>query len=439
MLQFAAYALPALPLAVVVFPSHAILPGFYAQHTRIPIAVIGMILIVARVFDAVIDPLIGFLSDATMRRWKSRKPWLALGAVLLALAVLPLYSPSSTVGAGYFLGWFLAFYLGYSLVEVPLKAWGTELARNYRDRSRIATCLAVAFGLGNLAFALAPFFMASDARSFDARTLAAVGWGVAIAMPATLVMAAWIAPDGTVPETEKTRIRSVLRALHRNRPLLHFLVMFILTGLGQGVFYGMVFLYVTHILGLQTAFVWVLLADALVTLASVPVWYALIRRLQKHRAWALGLGISALSLALMAWLVPGEPGLLPLLVLVCVRAFGSGVTQVAPNALLGDVVDYELFRRNVNQAANFHAMVSLATKFTAATGAGAGLMIAGLVGFDAAAANPPDVVSAFKVIALWVPVLILVIGAWVSLCFPLDRRRHATVLYQLERRVRHAA
>lgn len=438
MRDFAVYALPALPLAVVVFPSHAILPGFYAQHTRIPIAVIGMILIVARVFDAVVDPLIGFLSDATMARRKSRKPWLAAGAALLAIAVLPLYAPSPVVGPFYFLGWFLAFYLGYSLIEVPLKAWGTELARNYVDRSRIATCLAVAFGLGNLAFALAPFLAASDARSFDATALEAVGWGVAIAMPLTLIAAAWLVPNGVVPEADQTRIGAVLRALRCNRPLLHFLIMFVLTGLGQGVFYGMVFLYVTSVLGLQTAFVWVLLADALVTLASVPVWYALIRRLQKHRAWALGLAISAIALALMSWLAHGDRGLMPLLALVCVRAFGSGVTQVAPTALLGDVVDYELFKRNVNQAANFHAMVSLATKFTAALGAGAGLMIAGFVGFDPKIVNPPDVVAAFKLIALWIPALILVVGGIVAMGFPLDRRRHALVLRRLEGRVRHA-
>ena len=120
------------------------------------------------------------------------------------------------------------------------------------------------------------------------------------------------------------------------------------------------------------------------------------------------------------------------------RAFGSGVTQVAPNALLGDVVDYELFKRNVNQAANFHAMVSLVTKFTAATGAGAGLMIAGLAGFDPRMANPPDVVAAFKVIALWIPALILVVGAVAAMGFPLHRQRHSLVLRRLERRVRHA-
>lgn len=436
--QFAAYALPALPLAVVVFPSHAILPGFYAQHTTLSLAVIGTILICARIFDAVVDPLIGFASDATIGRWNSRKPWLVAGAVVLGVSVVPLYAPAPDVGALYFLGWFLAFYLGFSLIEIPYKAWGTELARDYIDRSKIATSLAVAFGLGNLAFALVPFLSAADARSYDAATLTLVGWGVAIVLPLTVLAAVKFVPNGAITETRKTDVKAVFRAARRNAPLLRFVAIFTLTGLGQGIFYGLVFLYVGSVLHLGTGFVWVLLADALMTLLSVPVWFAVIRAIQKHRAWALGLAISAAALLGMLCLPAGEDALVPLLALVCLRAFGSGVTQVAPNALLGDVVDYELLKRNVNQAANFHALVSLITKFTATIGAGAGLLIVGLAGFDPKVANTPAALDHFKIVALLAPALILLAGTAVAVGFPLHRQRHAIVLRRIERRMRHA-
>lgn len=436
--RFAIYSLPALPLAVVVFPSHAILPGFYAQHTSIPLAVIGTVLIVARIFDAVVDPLIGFASDAVIGRLGSRKPWLVAGMLILVVAVVPLYVPSPDVGAAYFLGWFLLFYLGFSLIEIPYKAWGTELARNYVDRSRIATSLAVAFGLGNLAFALAPFLSAADARSYDAAALSLVGWSVAIAVPLAIIAAVVLVPNGEVMPSRKTDVRAVFRAMRRNRPLLHFVTIFMLTGLGQGVFYGLVFLYVGAVLQLGTAFVWVLLADALVTLASVPVWYGLIRGIQKHRAWALGLVISGAALLGMLWLPAGEGAFALLIALICLRAFGSGVTQVAPNALLGDVVDYELFKRDVNQAANFHAMVSLLTKFTATIGAGAGLLLVGLAGFDPKQVNSAAVLADFKIVALLAPALILFAGAVTAAGFQLNRRRHAVVLRSIERRVRHA-
>src|SRR3546814_18363198 len=104
--------------------------------------------------------------------------------------------------------------------------------------------------------------------------------------------------------------------MRRNLPLQRFVAMFMLTGLGQGIFYGLVFLYVGSVLQLGTGFVWVLLADALVTLASIPAWYALVRALQKHRAWALGLLISLAALVGMLFLPTGEAAFVPLPVLV---------------------------------------------------------------------------------------------------------------------------
>lgn len=438
--HFAIFALPKLPLAVVLFPSHAVLPGFYAEHTTISLATIGGILIVARVFDAIIDPAIGFMSDATIGRWGTRKPWLLSGAMVLALSVVPLYIPSADVGPLYFLGWFLAFYLGYSLIEVPLKAWGTELARDYVDRTRIATCLAVAYGIGNLAFAITPFLSGSGTNSYDPATLALVGWSMAVVVPFTALIATGFVPNGSVVRSRGVDLAAVLRALRANKPLLHCLTIFILMGLGQGVFYGMVYLFVGSILHVGAAFVWVLLADAVLTLLSVPLWYVLVNRMQKHRAWALGLVISAFALAGMFFLPAGQSSVIPLIALVCVRAIGAAVFQVAPNALLGDVIDYELFKRHVNQAGNFQAIALLIMKFTATIGAGAGLLIVGLAGFDPnTTLHAPGVLTLFRLVALGLPGVILLAGAAVAMRFPLDRGRHAIVLRYIERRMPYAA
>lgn len=429
----AAYALPALPLAVVVFPSYAILPGFYAQHTQIPLATIALILVAARIFDAVVDPLIGHLSDATTSRWGARKPWIVVGAAILAVAVVRLYAPAPTVGWAYYFGWFVTFYLGYSLIEIPLKAWGTDLARNYVERSTIAGALAVAFSLGNLAFATAPFVSPSGAQAYDARTLALIGGAVAIVLPGCVLAAICLAPRGAATAGLRTNYWTFLRAATKSGPLLRFMAAFALTGLGQGLFYGLIFLYVGAVMGLGRAFAWVLLVDATVTLACLPIWHLLIRRLQKHRAWALGLAVSAAAI-LALWAVPaGEIALAPLLTLIGVRAFGAGVINVAPNALLGDAVDYELLKRGVNRAANFHALVSLMTKLTATAGGGLGLLLIGLAGFDPKTDNDASAVMAFKGVALALPAVILILGAIAAARFPLDRARHDVVRRRLER------
>src|SRR3546814_293240 len=419
--RLGAYAAPALPLAVVVFPSYAILPGFYAQHTAIPMATIGVILIVARAFDAIVDPLIGYLSDRTRSRWGSRKPWVLAGSAILAVAILQLYAPAPTVGAAYYLGWFLLFYFGYSLIEIAHKAWGTDLARSYVERSAIAMSLAFAFALGNFAFAAAPLVFPAGTGTYDAEILSYIAWATAIALPLCAGGALLFVPEGKTVETDKVRYIATLRDAIRNGPLLRFLSIFLFTGLGQGIFYGLIYLYVSFVMQLNALFAWVLPTDAAVTLVSVPVWYRLVTALQKHRAWALGMLISAAAILGIGFL-PTEPAAFPVLIdLVALRAFGAGVITVAPNALLGDVVDYELMKRKVNRAANFHALVSLATKCTATIGGGVGLILVGLAGFDAKTPVTEDVAQTFQYVALLLPTVILLVAAGLAVGFPLDR------------------
>ena len=62
------FALPALPIAMMHIPVGAVIPGFYAKHTATTLTSIGVVFLVSRIFDAVIDPTIGYLSDRSGSR-----------------------------------------------------------------------------------------------------------------------------------------------------------------------------------------------------------------------------------------------------------------------------------------------------------------------------------------------------------------------------------
>jgi len=423
------YAAPALPLAIVMFPSYTILPAFYGANTNASLAAIGMVLVIARIFDAVIDPAIGHFGDLTAHQRGGRKIWMAAGALILSVSGLLLYAPPSDAGIAYYAAAMFAFYLGYSLVDISHKALGVDLARGYRDRTRIATMLGLAFAVGTFLFALAPFIMGGG--KFDAATLRWVGIALALLAPFCVWLSIRAAPE-TVAGAQNPPI--YFRAVLKNKPLLRFLTIYALIALGQGVFYGLVYLYVTNILGLGNIFAWVLLLDAVITLAAAPVWHFLVLEWEKHRALAAGVMTNALAIAAMMFVVPTEPaGAALLLVLVGIRAFGAGVVYVAPNALLGDVVDYELMRTGVQRAANCHAIVSLLTKMCAAFGGGGGLMAVAWAGFSPEHPNSETAEWFFRIIALVVPCMILSLGAALAFAFPLNRRAHDVVLRRLMR------
>jgi Na+/melibiose symporter-like transporter len=436
--RMAAYALPTLPLAIVMFPAYAVLPTFYARHTHIPLSTIGVILIGSRIFDAVIDPAIGYLSDRTRSPWGARKPWLVLGAVISLVAVYQLYAPAPTVGPVYYAVWFILFYLGFTLIEIPHKAWGTDIIRSYVDRTAVSTYLGLSFAVGNLAFALVPFLPGFRGHGYDADALRTVAFIVMAALPLAIGAAVWLAPQGRPVSSERPRLGRVLRSAATNRPFLQFLVVFVLAGFGQGVFYGLVFMFIGAVQKLGASFPLFLLADAIATFIAVPLWFRLIARFEKHRAWAAGMTVSALAIGAMALVPAGASGLWPLLVLVAVRALAGAVIYVAPNALLGDVVDYDILRTRTNAAANYHAMMALVTKANGAAGSGLGLVVLGLMGFSATGANTPAAVGGFKLVVLLAPAVLLVgsgIAAWL---FPLDRRRHDIVRRRILGRTRGA-
>jgi Na+/melibiose symporter-like transporter len=419
-----AYALPALPLAIILFPAYAILPSFYASHTHIPLATIGIILLASRLFDAVIDPFIGHLSDNTRSRWGARKPWLVIGAIASMLCVYPLYVPPSDAGPVYYMICFFLFYLAFTLIEIPHKAWGTDLVRSYMERSEVSTYLGMAFALGNLAFAVVPFYPAFAGHGYDAVTLRAVAILVIVLLPLTIGSAIWIAPQGKPVARRRTSWRELARGIYTNRPFRHFLLIFVLAGFGQGMFYGTVYLFVDSVLHLRLYFSYVLLADAICTFVAVPLWYRLIAHLQKHRAWGIGMAGSALSVAGMAFVTPGSGGLVLLLLLTVLRAAAGAVIYVAPHALLGDVVDYDILRARSNRAGNYHALMALVTKANGAAGSGVALILIGLFGFKTGFANAPAAVTGFKFTVLVLSSVIVAGSGLAAWLFPLDRRRH---------------
>ena len=88
-----AYAAPAFALAVVGIPVYVYIPKFYTDVVGINISVLGSLMFSVRIFDALTDPAIGYLSDRTPNRFGRRRPYIALGSILVAVAMFLLFNP----------------------------------------------------------------------------------------------------------------------------------------------------------------------------------------------------------------------------------------------------------------------------------------------------------------------------------------------------------
>lgn len=109
---------------------------------------IGVVIAIARFWDAVTDPLFGWLSDRTSTRWGRRRPFLFVSAFLLGASFAAMWwlprDASEAFYVGWFLVWTLVFYTAASAFLVPWQALGIELSADYNERTRINAFVGVA-------------------------------------------------------------------------------------------------------------------------------------------------------------------------------------------------------------------------------------------------------------------------------------------------------
>ncbi len=107
----AAYGGLAFPLAAGFIALQVIVPTFYAQVLGLSLSAVGGILLVARLWDMVTDPVVGFLSDHTPPRWGRRRLWVIVSAPLIAVSVWLLFNPPPDIGNAYLLACAMAVYI----------------------------------------------------------------------------------------------------------------------------------------------------------------------------------------------------------------------------------------------------------------------------------------------------------------------------------------
>ncbi|MFM8740665.1 MAG: MFS transporter, partial [Cytophagales bacterium] len=149
----------------------------------------GLIFFLPRVFDAITDPIMGYISDNTKSRWGRRRHYVFMGAVLMGISFVIMWQLYREDGITYnfyfFMFWSFIFYLGLTLFSVPYVAMGYEMSNDFHERTSI---MAIAQWIGQWAWVIAPWFwvIMYDKGWFESadvatRTLAA--WvGVACAL-----------------------------------------------------------------------------------------------------------------------------------------------------------------------------------------------------------------------------------------------------------------
>ena len=123
-------------------------------------ALVGLVGALPRALDAIIDPVMGYVSDHTRSRWGRRRPYIFVGAIASGLIFALLWQVPTGRSENFYFWWFVAgsnlFYMAYTVFAAPWVGLGYELTPDYHERTRL---MGVQNFLGQIAYLVAPWFL----------------------------------------------------------------------------------------------------------------------------------------------------------------------------------------------------------------------------------------------------------------------------------------
>lgn len=431
----------------------SLLQGIYAKYFGLPLTSIAVVLLVARMFDAVMDPIIGYAADRYFAKRGNRKPFVVAGALLFIISSWFLYVPfgfddenlSSDVTAGYFLVWFLAFYLGYTLFEIPHMAWGNELVHDSKEKNTVYGVRSFFLFLGSLFFFAMPLLPWFEDNDFTPQILM---WSVLVAgmlmLPAMYFCIRYVPSTtqvsvdkwGTFESSNKESWRQIIRPMFFNKPFLILTGAHICTGFCAGMWFTLLFIFVDGFLKLGNYFALVFVISFGFSIVSLRLWFLVANRWGKKTAWNAGMILLAIGTLRTGMLSPELTGWYDLLICVSLVLSGYAAFNIMVTSLLSDIVDYGSWKFGKNRAATYFSIYTLINKSVAALGGSLALIIVAWMGFDISnLAHSDRTVYGLRLAISWIPFAFIVLSIVFIAKIPINTRRHGIVARRVSRQI----
>jgi len=434
--QLILFALPALVSVINHAPIVGIIFSLYASSFGLSLTTIASVLLAVRIFDAVIDPLIGYGSDRTRSRLGRRKPWVIAGTIGSVLAMFFLFRPGAHAGLAWFLVLMLALQFFWTVMEIPFTAWVLEISRDADERTRLFAYRSAATLLGGILFTLAPMAIARTGGSMNFEVLGLIAIVMAVAVPLSTAAAVRWVPEGEVGHAQaQPRLSELWASVRDNRPFQVFVLIYVFIGLASGISGVLSFMYLDAYLQIGNRYTEVYLPAVLVGPLSLPVWSWLLRRYDRLRLTAVAFACYALAMPLPWFVAPGPGAFVPIMLLSTLLSLFYPLLMITMPGILGDVIDYDEARTGKNRAGQYNAFLTLIAKGTAAVGGPIGLGLVGWFGYQPGAANSESAIQALRVVNNLLPALLVIPSVLLLWRFPLNAERLKQIRQQLRERI----
>jgi GPH family glycoside/pentoside/hexuronide:cation symporter len=399
-------------------------------------ALIGIALMIPRVWDAFSDPIMGHISDNFRSRWGRRRPLILIGAVLLCISFPLLWTPNPEWGsnglAAYLLVMLLVYYTAYTIWSVPWNALGFEMTPDYNERTRVQAwraAFATSAGLF-ISWTYKLCFLFNENEVIGARYVGAL---VGLVLLVTGSASAFFCRERIESQAQKKiKLIPAFTATLKNRPFLlvcgtvAFFILGVFLVQPMAIYVNIYYVFQGSENAREAASVVTGLGGmlgAVLGLAFIPAISWLATNRGKKQTLLLGMAITAVSFLSQYWtFLPAHPYLQ--LISFLLKAPSIAFIWLILPSMVADICDVDELDTGLRREGMYGAVYGWVLKI----GVSLGLLLSGFVltmaGIDPAAKiQSPEAIRTLRILFSLIPFLFTLGGAWLIYRYPLTEAR----------------
>ncbi len=310
---------------------------FYTESLGLKAAAVGTLLLVVRVWDSVLDVLMGILVDNTQTRWGKFRPYLLFGGVLTGLSAAACFISPDFSEAGkliYAYCTYIVWSMSYTLCDIPFWSLTPAMTNDAAERTRVTAVSRTGAQFGYWIV----FVGALPAVKFFGGSWALVGVLAGVICTVCFLVAFWNVREHCVtPRHEKQTPKSALRFFIANRPLRCLMLACLLLEIVSNIRGGFTFYFFKYYLGREDLIPWGMAANITMVIVGCILSPMVARRFGKVKTVIYAYLLAGAATVLMYF---AGHGVAAFLVLTAAAGFFDGVGNIVRNSCLADCVEY---------------------------------------------------------------------------------------------------
>lgn len=393
-----AYGLGAVGKDMVYALSASYVMYYYEDILGLSATFVGLVLMIARVFDAANDPLMGVLVAKTKSKWGRFRPWLLSGTVLNALVLYALFSAPNLEGTSlmvYFAIVYTLWGVTYTMMDIPYWSMIPAMTNNAKDRESLSvvgrTCAGVGNALITIGTVMAVALLGGNNERVGFQWFALL---VAVIFVITeVILFVSVKENSTAEKMETTSVKEMFQSLFHNDQAMVTVLTIVLINSALYITSTLIIYFFKYDIGVHlganqwkgqyTLFNSV--GGASQILGMMVVYSLLRKKLSNTQIFKVCLSTAIFGYGfLLAICMLGLSNSLPLLLVPCVLVFmANGILTVLTTIFLSSTVDYGEMQTGHREESVIFSMQTFVVKLASGVAvflAGIGLDLIGLAG-----------------------------------------------------------